>query len=301
MRRIGRSPPVPVNTPLIFEPPLTATAGDPASLGRRERRAATATSTQWGGANVYVSVDNVTYSQIAVITSPLRQGVLTASLPAAAGWDTTDTLAVDSAESGATLTGTSQAAAQQGATVSLVDSELLAFETATLTGTDDLRSDRPRAGAERHDGSLSFDRGAVRPPRRRRGQIRSADEPHRRRRSISSFRASTSSAADSRICRPATVYTFTPSGTVEPSDRGAARDRDRARSRPGHRRADARRRFRLGLGRPRQRGDRPRPGGDLAPSDRGAAARPHQPAQSRQHDDLPDCLRRFRLGRRRRR
>ena len=50
---------------------------------------------QWGGANVYVSVDDVTYSQIAVITAPLRQGFLTASLPAAAGWDAVDTLAVN--------------------------------------------------------------------------------------------------------------------------------------------------------------------------------------------------------------
>jgi hypothetical protein len=98
--------------------------------------AAYGSSTQWGGANVFVSVDNVTYSQIAVITSPLRQGVLTAALPAAAGWDSTDTLAVSTADSGATLTGTTQPAALQGATISLVDSELISFETATLTGTN---------------------------------------------------------------------------------------------------------------------------------------------------------------------
>ncbi len=54
------------------------------------------TATQWGGANVYVSVDNVTFSQIAVITAPLRQGVLTAALPStSAAWDATDTLSVD--------------------------------------------------------------------------------------------------------------------------------------------------------------------------------------------------------------
>ena len=58
-----------------------------------------AVSSQWGGANVYISIDNVTYSQIAVITAPLRQGILTASLPAAAGWDLVDTLAIDLAES----------------------------------------------------------------------------------------------------------------------------------------------------------------------------------------------------------
>jgi hypothetical protein len=90
--------------------------------------------TQWGGANVYVSVDNATYSQIAVLAAPLRQGFLTASLPAAAGWDSVDTLSVNLSESGGTLSGTSQAAAQAGATLSLVDNELLAYQNATLTG-----------------------------------------------------------------------------------------------------------------------------------------------------------------------
>ncbi|MGH6798685.1 MAG: phage tail baseplate protein, partial [Roseiarcus sp.] len=87
---------------------------------------------QWGGANVYVSLDNVTYAQVAVLTGPLRQGFLTASLPAAAGWDAVDTLAVNLSESGGTLAGTSQAAAQQGATLSIADSEFLAYENATL-------------------------------------------------------------------------------------------------------------------------------------------------------------------------
>ena len=128
-------PAVAVNTPLIFEPPLSATSGIP-QVWVGASGASYGTSTQWGGANVLVSVDNVTYSQFAVITSPLRQGFLTAALPAAAGWDASDTLAVNLSESGATLTGTSQAAAQQGATVSLVDFELISYETATLTGTN---------------------------------------------------------------------------------------------------------------------------------------------------------------------
>jgi hypothetical protein len=60
-------------------------------------------------------------------------------LPAAAGWDSVDTLAVDISESVAppginALGGTSQSAAQAGATLSLVDWELLAYESATLTG-----------------------------------------------------------------------------------------------------------------------------------------------------------------------
>ena len=81
----------------------------------------------------YASVDNVTYSQIAVLTAPLRQGFLTSGLPAAAGWDSVDTLAVDLTESAGTLSGTSQSAAQAGATLSLIDQELIAYEAATLT------------------------------------------------------------------------------------------------------------------------------------------------------------------------
>ncbi len=63
----------------------------------------------------------------------MRQGYLTAALPLASGWDAADTLAVSLVESAGTLGGTSQAAAEAGATISLVDSELIAYETATLT------------------------------------------------------------------------------------------------------------------------------------------------------------------------
>jgi hypothetical protein len=124
-------PAVPVNPPLIYEPPPGLTGGV-AQIWFGASGINGGGGTQWGGASVYVSVDGVTYSQIAVLTSPLRQGVLTAALPAASGWDSVDTLSVNLAESGGTLAGTSQAAAQAGATLSLVDSELLAYESATL-------------------------------------------------------------------------------------------------------------------------------------------------------------------------
>jgi hypothetical protein len=131
-------PAVPVNQPLIFEPPPGLTGGvAQAWFGASGINGGG--GSQWGGANVYVSTDDVTYSQIAVLTGPMRQGVLTASLPAAAGWDSVDTLAVDLSESCPTgsgpLNGTSQDAAQAGATLSLIDSELLAYEGATLTSS----------------------------------------------------------------------------------------------------------------------------------------------------------------------
>ena len=90
-------PAVPVNPPLIYEPPPPGTGGV-AQIWVGASGINGGGGSQWGGANVYISVDNVTYSQIAVITAPMRQGFLTASLPAAAGWDAVDTLAVDLAE-----------------------------------------------------------------------------------------------------------------------------------------------------------------------------------------------------------
>ena len=56
-------PSVPVNTPLIYQPPLSLTSGV-AQVWVGASGINGGQSTQWGGANVYVSVDNVTYSQI---------------------------------------------------------------------------------------------------------------------------------------------------------------------------------------------------------------------------------------------
>jgi hypothetical protein len=124
-------PAVPINTPLIYEPPPAATNGV-AQVWVGASGINANSGAQWGGANVFISVDNTTYSQIAQISQPCRQGFLTANLAAATGFDTTNTLSVNLAESGGVLSGTSATAAQQGATLALVDQELLAYETATL-------------------------------------------------------------------------------------------------------------------------------------------------------------------------
>lgn len=74
----------------------------------------------------------MTFSQIATINQPMRQGYLLASISSLSGWDTTNTLSVNLAESDGQLDGTTEASAQQGVTLALVDNELLAYETATL-------------------------------------------------------------------------------------------------------------------------------------------------------------------------
>jgi hypothetical protein len=137
-------PAVPVNTPLIYQPPAVLTGGveqiwlGASGINAGGGQIGNTQGAQWGGASVYASVDDVTYAQIGVITAPLRQGFLTSSLAAAGGWDPVNTLAVNLAESvqpgTAALNGTSQAAAQAGATLSLVDQELLAYEVAALSG-----------------------------------------------------------------------------------------------------------------------------------------------------------------------
>jgi hypothetical protein len=126
----------PVNAPLIFEPPAALTGGAPQIWVGASGGANGVADPNWGGANVWLSLDDVSYSQIATIAQPLRQGQLTTALPAANGWDPIDAPTVNLAESGATLSGATAAAAQQGTTRSLVDSEILAYESATLTAAN---------------------------------------------------------------------------------------------------------------------------------------------------------------------
>ena len=133
--RLNRAAIAPASTPLIYEPPTSLTAGIPEIwFGAYAPPSATPDPT-WGGANVWMSSDNVTFAQVARINHPLRQGTLTAPLSnATTGWDTTDTLSVTLSPNGGTLSGTTQSAAQRGATLTLVESELICYEVATLTG-----------------------------------------------------------------------------------------------------------------------------------------------------------------------
>ena len=126
----------PVNAPLIFEPPPALTNNTAQVWVGASGGIAGVADPNWGGCYVWLSYDDVSYSNIATINQSLRQGSLTSSLAAASGWDTIDTLSVSLAESGGVLTGTSRTGAQQGATLALVDSELFAYESATLTGTN---------------------------------------------------------------------------------------------------------------------------------------------------------------------
>jgi hypothetical protein len=121
-----------VNAPAIFEPFPSLTGGDPQIwVG------ASSTSQGWGGADVYVSTDNISYQWMGQITQPATQGVLTATLPDASGTDTTNTLAIDLTMSQTTMSpGATHADADADQTLCLVGSEILDYGNLTVTGTN---------------------------------------------------------------------------------------------------------------------------------------------------------------------
>lgn len=85
----------------------------------------------WGGCIVYLSTDNVNFGQIGQINGPARQGFTTASL-ASAG----TSVPVSLVESAGTLAPAAATDAANGITLSIIENELVAYSSATLTGTN---------------------------------------------------------------------------------------------------------------------------------------------------------------------
>ena len=124
------------NAPIIFEPPAALVSAPQVWIAASGGTGGVA-DPRWGGCNVWLSSDGTSYSQIGTIAGPASQGVLTASLGAYAGTnpDTADTLAVNMAESGGVLATATSLDARLANTLCIVDSELVSYATATLTGT----------------------------------------------------------------------------------------------------------------------------------------------------------------------
>ncbi len=87
----------------------------------------------WGGANVLVSLDNVSYTKIGTAAPGCRYGALTAALAIGTDPDTVNSFTV-ALDAGGTLSGGTQAEADNLATLMLVDQELLSYETTVLNG-----------------------------------------------------------------------------------------------------------------------------------------------------------------------
>jgi hypothetical protein len=108
-------------------------------LGNQISIAASGDSENWGGCEVWLSIDGTDYSQIGTINEPCALGILSAMLPAMPDPDTTDTLSVDMSPSGLELVSASQSVADSFGTLCALISpdgstvEFISYETATLT------------------------------------------------------------------------------------------------------------------------------------------------------------------------
>lgn len=135
--RFANAPPGPVNAPQFFEPPDQLAGGLVLEIGLSG-----SAPLNFGGCNVYLSTDGQSYSSIGRFQGSTRMGVLASPLPAVTASvppptiDTTYTLAVNLSESLGLLTSVSSTAFAAEATVSVVDGEVVAYETATLTGAN---------------------------------------------------------------------------------------------------------------------------------------------------------------------
>lgn len=120
----------PVNVPVLFDAPLALTGGINqiwAALSGQGN------DPNWGGADVWVSTDGTSYTQVGSFRQKSRQGELTATFASGTDPDTTHTLSVDLSESGGTLDTAASSDADAGNTVCYVGGEFIAYSAATLT------------------------------------------------------------------------------------------------------------------------------------------------------------------------
>lgn len=132
------------NAPLMLEPPVSL-AGQP------ELWLATSGGTNWGGAEVWVSFDDATYSKAGTITSPARHGITTSAYPLGADPDNVNTLSVDVSASGAQLLPATAEVRDLFESLCWVGNsaggELVAYQGATLTGVGQYSLTNCRRGA----------------------------------------------------------------------------------------------------------------------------------------------------------
>lgn len=120
-----------VSTPIIFNAPTSLTGGDP-----QVWCAVSSTSANWGGANVFISFDNIAYTNIGRIDGPARYGVTTNTLATGTDPDTVNTVGVTLATSRGTLGAATAAEVAAEASLCYLDGELIAYRDATLTGAN---------------------------------------------------------------------------------------------------------------------------------------------------------------------
>jgi hypothetical protein len=120
-----------VAVPLIFAmPPLLVDVN-----GGYELAIAVAGGTaNWGGCDVYWSVDNANYFYLGTISGPARYGTLRSTFASGSDPDSINTLAVQLVNTGLQMDSGSTADADNLRTLLYVDGEIMSYQTATLVG-----------------------------------------------------------------------------------------------------------------------------------------------------------------------
>jgi hypothetical protein len=90
-------------------------------------------SVDWGGAEVWMSLEGTNYAKVGELTAAARIGTTTA-IPSVADPDMTSTPTINLSSSDGTLLPATQADADHAVTLFLVDTEVMAYRDATLTG-----------------------------------------------------------------------------------------------------------------------------------------------------------------------
>lgn len=116
------------NPPVIFEPPAGLSGGE-----LQVWIIASGASANWGGCEVFASVDDNTYTAIGTILAGQIQGVLSAAFPSGSDPDTTHTLDVALIEPAAPLIGGTMQDADDFLTLCYCDGELIAYSTTDMT------------------------------------------------------------------------------------------------------------------------------------------------------------------------
>lgn len=124
-----------VAAPYIFTaPPLLV---DPANGGYQEWIAVGGQSGLWGGADIYASLDNITYSQVGAKANPSRYGVLVQALGLGTDPDTANNLIVSfSSTVPLSIPSGTRADADALRTLCIVDGEFISYQTVTPMGNN---------------------------------------------------------------------------------------------------------------------------------------------------------------------
>lgn len=123
----ANTPPGSINAPLLFEPPIALTVA-----GGNELWLAVSGGVDWGGCNVWVSLDNATFERVGSVYGAARYGTLNAAVAAAtADPDVTNTLVADINNDGQILPA-SQAAVDALTSLCYAGGEIFAYRDATL-------------------------------------------------------------------------------------------------------------------------------------------------------------------------